>query len=46
MKHNPMATYNRKGYDKEDLMVIVVCFALFIALAVMGFAGWLPGGAA
>jgi hypothetical protein len=43
MKHKPMATYNRKGYDKGDLLVIVVCFALFIAIAVMHFAGWLPG---
>jgi hypothetical protein len=42
MEHKPMDN----SYDKEDLMVIVVCFALFIALAVMGFAGWLPGGAA
>jgi hypothetical protein len=44
MKHKPMATYNRKGYDKGDILVIVVCFALFIAIAVMEFAGWLPGG--
>jgi len=44
MKHKPMATYNSKGYDKGDILVIVVCFALFIAIAVMEFSGWLPGG--
>jgi hypothetical protein len=43
MKHKPMATYNRKGYDNGDILVIVVCFTLFIAIAVMEFAGWLPG---
>ena len=43
MKHKPMATYNRKGYDKGDLLVIGVCFTIFAALAVMHFAGWLPG---
>jgi hypothetical protein len=46
MKHKPMATYNRKGYDKGDLLVIAVCFALFAVIAVMEFSGWLPGGAA
>jgi len=44
MKHKPMATYNRKGYDKGDILVIGVCFTLFIAIAVMEFSGWLPGG--
>ena len=39
----PMATYNRKGYTKIDLIVIGFCFAIFVAIAVMHFAGWLPG---
>jgi hypothetical protein len=43
MKHKTMATYNRKGYDKGDLFVIGVCLAIFVAIAVMHFAGWLPG---
>jgi len=44
MKHKTMATYNRKGYDKGDILVIVACFALFAVIAVMEFSGWLPGG--
>jgi hypothetical protein len=45
MKHKTMATYNRKGYDKGDLLVIVVCFTIFVAIGFMAFFGWLPGEA-
>jgi hypothetical protein len=44
MKHKPMATYNSDD-RKADLMVIVVCLAIFAAIGVMAYFGWLPGEA-
>jgi hypothetical protein len=43
MKHKTMATYNSDDH-KADLMVIVVCVGISIAIAVMAYFGWLPGG--
>jgi hypothetical protein len=43
MKHKTMATYNSDD-RKADLMVIVVCVGISIAIAVMAYFGWLPGG--
>jgi hypothetical protein len=43
MKHKTMATYNSDD-RKADLMVIVVCVLASIAIAVMAYFGWLPGG--
>jgi len=44
MKHKTMATYNNPPYDKGTIMLIYFCVVASIAIAVMEFSGWLPGG--
>ena len=40
----PMATYNNPPYDKGTIMLIYFCVGASVAIAVMAYFGWLPGG--